>query len=208
MNEDKKDLIVLVADICQEKVIRTVLTCRWHEIPCKEIDFDVYRYPTRDPGVYRMGHEFLREYQSQYRFCLIIIDYEFDGTPETPEILEKKINNNMDKVGWKERYKTIVIYPELEAWLWGNNQAVYRIIGVYENEVRRYAIKKRLLENNEFKPLQPKEIFEYFLRKQKIPKSSSIYENIAGEANIRNCKDSSFLRLKATLSEWFPYGDQ
>jgi len=204
MYTNQKDLIVLVADANQKEVIDTILKHRYSNIPCREIIFNSFKHPRRDPGVYKECHEFLRPFQKQYSYCLIIIDYDFTGKPETPEKLNNDIGKNMDTVGWKERYEIITIVPELEIWLWEEKKAVYEITRISEDKVIRYLRNNKLWHQDTTKPTKPKELLEYILKTQRLARSSSLYAEIAMKASIENCQDANFLKLRKTLSTWFP----
>lgn len=50
----------------------------------------------------------------------------------------------------------------------------------------------------------PKEVVEAALRIKGIPRSSSIYYEIATKVNFDGCSDPAFVKLRATLAAWFP----
>ena len=54
------------------------------------------------------------------------------------------------------------------------------------------------------KPPDPKGAVETTLRVTRIPRSSAIYKQITSRVSIKNCVDPAFLKLQATLQEWFP----
>lgn len=46
-----KDLVVLVADVQQEKTLETFLRERHRSLRMREVAFDIYRHPRHDAGV-------------------------------------------------------------------------------------------------------------------------------------------------------------
>jgi hypothetical protein len=201
-----KDLLVLVADQDAEFIIKTLL----FRIPLVEnimpIAFDIIRHPQRDPGVAGKAIDFVRPYINDYRFLLVIFDYEGSGKESlSVNNLESEIENLLRQNGWQERSVCIVIEPELETWLWVNEIHLHNIID-WDHETGVYAW---LAENNfkfytnTTKPERPKEAFETILRKQRIPRSSSLYSKLAQQASYRQCTDSSFEKLITTFRNWF-----
>ena len=57
-----KDLVVLTADIQQEKTIEVLLRNRCHSLGIRPISFDIFRHPHRDAGVYFKAADFLALY--------------------------------------------------------------------------------------------------------------------------------------------------
>ena len=79
-----------------------------------------------DPGVYKRAHEILKSYKGTHERAVVILDNHWDGSPGADRI-EEDIRNNLLSTGWSEdRIVVIVIDPELEVWLWQDNQNVER----------------------------------------------------------------------------------
>ena len=65
-----KDLIILVADVQQEKTLEILLCKRYNSLKIRKITFDIFRHPGKDPGVYKDAAQFLKPYQGQYEHAL------------------------------------------------------------------------------------------------------------------------------------------
>ncbi len=53
------------------------------------------------------------------------------------------------------------------------------------------------------KPPRPKELTESLLREKRIPRSSSLYCQLAAKVSLKHCHDRAFNKLRETLQEWF-----
>jgi hypothetical protein len=69
-----KDLIILVSDSDMEIGIKTLIEKRYNSLNIKQINFDIYKHPQRDPGVLKKAHEFLRPHIYSYRYALVMFD--------------------------------------------------------------------------------------------------------------------------------------
>jgi hypothetical protein len=63
-------------------------------------------------------------------------------------------------------------------------------------------------QKDETKPSRPKELLEVVLHRTRKPRSSALYRQLAGTVGLRGCQDSSFLRFREILQEWFPDKDR
>lgn len=208
----KKELVILVADKNMEATIKGLLL-RWHSFNIREIKqdmFDIFIHPRRDPGIFHEASDFLKQFIFDYEYSLVLLDREGSGqeNKNVNEIADQ-IRINLERNGWKGRTEVIVLEPELEIWAWTNSPHLANVTG-FDNlsEVKRYLEQLGLLFNDQQKPDRPKEAFEALLREKRIPRSSSIYFNLARLASFKNCSDPSFLKFKQTLMKWFPRGDE
>ena len=94
----------------------------------------------------------------------------------------------------------IVIDPELENWIWQKNNHVATAIGLNSS----VDITADMWPDGQTKPDRPKETLETVLRRNRIPRSSSIYNQITSHVTVSRCQDISFQLLKSTLQMWFP----
>ena len=53
------------------------------------------------------------------------------------------------------------------------------------------------------KPSRPKEATEEALKEARIPRSSSIYQQLGEKVSLVRCVDPAFNKLKTTLKNWF-----
>ncbi len=206
-----KELIVLVADKNMQFAVEGLLT-RHQAFRMRRLtreNFDIYVHPLRDPGVFKEAAAFLRPYQKQYQYALVLLDREGSGQENrTASEIADEIKTSLERNGWKNRAEVIVLDPELEIWAWVNSPHLATHTGWAElrslmNFVRNHGI----WEANISKPSRPKEAFEALLREKRIQRSSAIYRKIAMDVSFRDCTDPAFLKIKTVLREWFHPGD-
>ena len=131
--QERKDLIVLVADGHQEQTVATLLTRRQPSLGIRQIaidiDSDIRPHPNRDPGVFHGAGSFLEVLAQQYEHALVLIDAEWSGSPASAKEIEEKNQGDLNRNGWKGRSAVIVIDPELEIWVWSMSPHVPRLFG-------------------------------------------------------------------------------
>ncbi|MBL7797044.1 MAG: hypothetical protein JNJ90_11175 [Saprospiraceae bacterium] len=201
-----KDLIVFVADGHQKAVMEALLPRIPKSSNTAEFGFEVKVNPGKDSGTYIYSHELLRPYINQYRFALVVFDFEGTGVEHLPlDQVKKNVQELLEKNGWKGRSAVIVIQPELENWMWMDNRNVEQAIG-WEEQVSLYdwAKKEGLLAEDATKPDRPKEAFLDALRLSRTPLSASIYGKIAAKVSYGKCQDAAFQDLIQQLKAWFP----
>ena len=181
-----------------------------HSLGCGQFSFAASRdlrvaSGDNDPGLYTRGHELLRPYVNTHRFAVIVLDEEWYGSPGVDTIREH-ITTNLLKTGWrKENCRVIVVDPELEMWIWQRNDHVAKALGMGSSrEFETEPIISEAWPQGQLKPSRPKETLEAVLRKNHIPRSSSIYRRITSRVSVKSCQDGSFQELSQTLQAWFP----
>ncbi|MFA0782245.1 methylation-associated defense system protein MAD4 [Fervidibacter sacchari] len=199
-----KDLVVLVADKDMEAGIRTLLEKRYDALGIRRVEADVFVHPEHDPGVFHKAHVFLRQYSNQYRYALVMFDHEGCGQENRPASqLESEVKERLEReAGWRGRCEVIVIEPELEVWVWSKSPHVAGALGLTAEEMEQ--ILNRFERNRLGKPKFPKEAMNACLRQSKIPRSSSIYAELAGKVSLKSCSEPSFEKFRDTLKRWFP----
>lgn len=208
MSNFTNNLIVLVADRNTQFLMQGLLS-RHQSFEIKNISESIdhiFVHIQRDPGCYHQCSEFLRPYHQDYNHALVIFDHEGSGQDEkSRHEIEMELEQKLSVSGWENRARVIVLEPEIESWVWSDSPHVERILD-WEGRnpsLRDWLTNKDFLMENELKPSRPKEAVEEALREVKKPRSSSIYLELAQKVSFRNCNDSSFLKLKDTLQEWF-----
>jgi hypothetical protein len=93
-----KDLVILVADIQQEKTIQTLLDARREALGIRPITFDIFRHPNHDPGVYRQAGVFLVAFTGQYHYALALLDVAWEGSPGSVAKIEQTIQTDLDRL--------------------------------------------------------------------------------------------------------------
>lgn len=205
MTHNKSDLIILVADKDIEQALSALLT-RSANLGIKNVNFNISIHPRHDPGVYNEAESFLRLFLNDYKFALVVLDYEGSGQEAlSPEQLETNIEAKLKKNGWENRTRAIAIAPEIEGWALCDYRQLGEIIEWNNSKetIEEWLIKKDFILNNESPCLKPKDAFEAILKAIRRPKSSAIFKEIALSYDFRRCRDRSFCKLLSTLQEWF-----
>lgn len=207
-----RDCLFLVADKNIEAMVAGFLsTDNFHlKLGCNHFKFEQKHdlrvaHGKNDPGIYTMANELLKPYCKTHRRVIVILDAAWNGSPGAIKI-NNQVENHCRNAGWNDdNHCVIVIDPELENWIWQNNINVCKELGLIDS----YEILKTELVTHKFwlseqsKPNQPKEAVEYVLKKNRIPRSSALYKNIAIKVTTKTCTDAAFLKLKNTLIQWF-----
>ena len=208
----KKDLFVLVEGKDDMAILSAVLE-RYKSLRIRRITYEIRAHPQRVSGIIKAGVDVLRNLRSQYERFICLFDHQGSGwEDETPEEILQEVQESLDRNTFEGIAATIIIVPELEAWLWQKPFWIDKVLGINEAE------RQKLLENWRTAELKssnitieetltnyPKEAFEFLLRAKRIVRSSSLYEQIATQAGLKhwaNCP--SFAKLQQTLQEWFP----
>lgn len=212
----KRPCVILVADSNMAAAFRGFFGRKqWHlSLGCSSFDFNpeigadlIVDEGGNDPGVYNKGHELLRPYQRSHTRALVVLDCEWGGSPGKVEI-EAGITQSLIESGWAEdAVKVIVIDPELENWLWQDKPQVADVLRYRgQKPLRQLLADNGLWPQDAPKPPRPKETAEWVLKQTRQPRSSSIYEKLAGGISIKGCTDAAFVDLHVALRTWFPVG--
>lgn len=200
------DLVVLVADRNAEAALRGLLG-RTQSLRIRSIRYRAYVHPNRDPGCLLQAGEVLRPLQKQFSYALVVFDRCGSGGEEKQRAdLERDVELRLGASGWAGRAAAICIDPELEVWVWTSSNEVANALGWGPrwNELRDWLIKEGLWDTRSPKPADPKVAMEAALRKAGVPRSSSIYQHLAGQVSLASCTDPSFRKLREVLRQWFP----
>lgn len=202
------DLIVLVADKNTQFTLKGLFK-RYPSLGIRDISMaaeQIFVHPLRDPGCYSQCVDFLRPYIRDYNFALVLFDHDGSGQEsKSREELESELEQKLSISGWENRAAVVVLEPELEIWVWNDSPHIERILdweGRTPN-LKDWLISEGFLQPEQIKPTCPKEALEEALRISRKPRSSSIYEQIASQISFSRCQDSSFLKLKEVLQNWF-----
>jgi hypothetical protein len=203
-----KDLILLAADPSMKLMLQAVLD-RPESLgiqPLSKSGRLVIDHPLRDPGVFKAGHEFLRSQSNQYRHAIMICDRHGSGQEHlSSTAMEDEMQTRLDRSAWRGRSAAIVIDPELEIWAFSRSPHVASALGWDSIEkMHRWLHEEGYLFDANGKPDRPKEAMEQARRFNHIPRSSSIFVEIARKVSIQACRDRAFKKLRSTLQTWFP----
>jgi hypothetical protein len=198
-----KDLVVLVADKNTEAAVKTLIEKRHKSLGISQVQADVFIHPRRDPGVFHEAHIFLQPFRGEYCYALVMFDREGCGQENKPaQQAEQEVKQRLEQSGWQGRCEVIALEPELEAWVWSSSHHVPKVLGLTPEQLQQ--ILQRFPKTHLGKPQRPKEAMEECLRQAKIPRSSSIYAELAETVGLKNCVEPSFVKFRQTLQEWFP----
>ncbi len=199
-----KDLVILVPDKNVQFGIDGLLS-RYESLNIKRISYEIFVHPYRDPGVYHYAVDFLRPYSSQYSYALVFLDREGSGQEGSVDEISKKIKKDIEKSGWQNRVEVIVFDPELEIWVWAESPHTAEALGWNSYpELKAWLIQQGLWKQDTSKPERPKEAVEMSLKEKRLPRSSSIYLEIAQKVTLSKCQDQAFKKFRDILQEWFP----
>ncbi len=199
-----KDLVVLVPDKDTKFALEGILG-RHYALHIKGIEYDIFVHPLHDPGVYKKAVDFLRPYLSFYRYALVFLDREGSGQErKSASQISEDLKNQLERNGWPNRAEVIVFDPELEIWAWVDSAKMAQIVGWTDyRQLKNYLVQHRLWQRDTPKPQKPKEAFELALRSKGIPRSSSIYKEIADQVSFNGCVEASFDKFRTVLKGWF-----
>jgi hypothetical protein len=199
----RKDLVVLVPDKNMEASLRGLLS-RCAALGLREVAFDLFVHPERDPGCLLKSHQFLLSFTGQYDHALVLLDKEGCGREgSSRDDLEAQVEDRLSQSGWEERAAAVVIAPELEVWIWNDSPHVGPAFGLGKDP-KDWLQDGGFLQEGQIKPVRPKEAVERALRLAHRPRSSAIYLELAQRVSTSRCVDPAFLKLKRTLASWFP----
>ncbi|MGD0897167.1 MAG: hypothetical protein ABR915_04980 [Thermoguttaceae bacterium] len=200
-----KDLVVLVADGQMEFTVRGLLT-RGPSLQFRDISFDIWVHPAKDPGCLLRGHELLRSFTRQYAHAMVMHDREGCGRDDySREALESEIESNLARSGWHDRAAAIVIDPELEVWVWSDSPEVVGILGWTGRQptLAQWLDQQGHCAPGQSKPQKPKKAVDDALRSSGKRRSSSIFRQLAERVSVHRCTDPAFWKFKALLQQWF-----
>ncbi|MBN8700879.1 MAG: hypothetical protein J0L54_14825 [Chitinophagales bacterium] len=201
-----KDLVVLVADGTMQKVVEEILLRVPRSSGTSDFTFDVIPNIGHDSGCYNDSHELLRSFSTQYRFAMVIFDFEGSGVEiKSINEIENDVERLLDNHGWQNRNSVAVINPELENWIWQDSPHIEEAFG-WENNTPLYqwCRTEGLIAHGDSKPIRPKETMQRVLKFTRTPFSSAIHKKIAKVVSYKRCTDRAFLKILNQLKNWFP----
>ena len=210
-----QDLVVLVACGAIQQVVETLLKTRRESLGIRAIEFKVHRDPLHDSGSISAGVTLLRGFLGSHQYALVIRDLEGSGWEDLgADSMEQKFTAALEANGWSGRAATIVLEPEIEAWLRFDSSAFTKLIkgqarmrrGDGDAEIKATAARHAQRTGgctDINKPVRPKEVFESVLADYGVIRSNSLYGHLAERESLKVCQVPSFVRLKSQLTDWF-----
>ena len=197
-----KDLFVLTADK-QASFALTGAFGRPESLGIRPITWETREHSGRDGGTRTDGPDILALERRRFSHALLVLDYEGCGDDRPCAEVEALLDARLEQT-WGANAKAIVIDPELDVWIWGSSNSIETVIGWTESkEIRTWLADHHFIFNANGKPTRPQEAIEAALRQIRLPRSASLYRQVAEKISLRNCSDLSFIRLRAQLETWF-----
>ncbi len=200
-----KDLVILAADISIESTLKGLLT-RHQSLGIRPISSDCFVHPQRDPGCFSFSHAFLRPFTNLYHHALVVFDHDGCGRESLQsDAIEEEVTERLSQNGWAGQASVIVLTPELEAWVWSNSPHVSEALGWKGNAegLQNWLIAEGFSVKGQTKPYHPKDALHHSLKFMGIPRSSSLFHQLALKVSFERCVDPAFLKFKALMKQWF-----
>ncbi len=200
------DLLCLVADRNMSAAISGLLL-RSESLGIPNIDYRLETHPRHDPGCFHEGAEYLRAQQSEAAHAMVILDHGWVGAPADSGLeLEELLEGQFAQAGIDGWARAVVIEPELEAWVFSGSVHVAGALGWADRSpgLREALAFQGLWPDDRSKPPDPKAAMQWALKQVRVPRSSSIYGELASKVSTTNCTDRAFVRFRQILQEWFP----
>ena len=204
MAAELKDLLIVVPCKNTQFTLRGGLS-RPEAIGIRAVSYEIVVHSNRDPGVRTTGAALANLRRAQFQHALLVFDHEGCGAEEnTPDELQQQIEAELQPV-WGESARVVVINPEVDVWLWGSDNALAGVLSWPSDKggIREWLTAQGWQFGQKGKPVRPKEAFEKLREIHKQPRSSSLYETIAGKLSLKNCSDGAFQRIAEILRQWF-----
>lgn len=214
-----RDCVFVVADGAMQQALIGFLTrsdCfEQYNLGTKPFAFDpqedVFPSAHQDGGTFSIGHELLRPFQTTHRHAVLMLDNKWDGSPGV-EAIRDDLSARIVKTGWTiDRFRVIVIDPELEAWIWQRSQKVADVLKFSSVDSMVKAVRAASIEwsDDKAKPSRPKDALKAVATRQRgIGFSNAIHREICEKASVVKCQELSFKQLREALQGWFPLGAQ
>ena len=196
-----EDLGLIVADKNMEFTLKGIFS-RPESLGIRSITFQINVHYGHDGGVRTNGPETLALLRSKFSHGIVMLDLEGSGADGDAASVERDLNDRL-KTTWGDRAKAIVIEPELDAWIWGSDNAIRQALGCSIADIRPRLREAGFEFQPNSKPTRPKEAFELLMRELREPRSSSHYEKITSSISLARCVDPAFIRLRESLQHWF-----
>jgi hypothetical protein len=201
----------MVADKNMEACVHGLLSrSEWQKsIGCSLVDVapqDVHVAAGHaDPGLYSRGRDLLRPHAGSYEHMVVMVDAEWAGSPD-PRSVQMRMREHLNGAGWSDdRSLALVFEPEVDLWLWTKTDHTARALGWPAwSQLDAALAAAGHWPPDAPKPPRPKEAAEWALRRQRKPRSSSVYRDVTANVGLGRCTDASYVALRNALQTWFP----
>ena len=199
-----QDLVLLVADKNMQFALQGALG-RPQALGVRSFTYEFRVHMGRDGGVRTTGADVLAREATRFSHALMLLDFEGCGQEDDDAlVVETQLDGKLRAV-WGESGKAIVIAPEVDVWLWGNDNVLRDALHWPQDGAIRSWLHVRGFEfNADKKPVRPKEALDAMRPIHKQARSSAMYEKVTKRVSLQNCTDLAFVRLRSQLQAWFP----
>jgi len=205
-------LVCVAADKNIEAALSALLEHRRPALELSSFSFKIVVHPRRDPGCYHEGPDFLSGLLGTGGMLgLLVFDQAWSGNPHATAVeTETAVRGRFGPLGIAQRAEVVVIDPEIEAWVWSASPHVDRVLGWdgVQPTLRQWLAEQGLWPDNAPKPPDPKAAMESVLSRQRVPRSSALYRQLARQVSLNGCQDPAFQRFRDLLRLWFPSDQQ
>ena len=200
----KLDLIVVVADLGIETVVRALLQ-RTQSMQIRHVAFEIERL-VGDSKCCRVAHEYLRSFVRQFDYALVVFDREGSGREDHSRTeIEAAVEGRLSINGWEDRSAAVVLDPELEIWVWSDSGEVPTVLGWSgrQPDLRTWLRQNFKVRPESGKPVDPKGAFERALELAGSGPPARIFRHLAERVSPTRCADDAFFKFRSTLQNWF-----
>jgi hypothetical protein len=201
------DLVMLVPGKNERETFDGLLSSRQMSLEIRKVKYEILVHPRRDPGCFHEGPDILQPFQGLAQYSLVVLDYEGSGQEGRPsENVRNDLKRRLETSGWADRTEVLVLYPELENWVWSDSPEVDQAVGWQGRKpsLREWLVGQEWWPKDTAKPSRPKECLEVALREVRMRRSSAIYRQLAEKVGLTRCQDEGFRAFRETMKSWFP----
>ena len=168
-----QDLVVLVADKNMQFALQGAFG-RPQALGVRPFTYEFRVHMGRDGGVRTTGADVLAREEIRFSHALMLLDFEGCGQEDGDALLvETQLDKKLHTV-WADRAKSIVIAPEVDVWLWGNDNVLRDALHwPQDGAIRDWLRGKGFEFNAGDKPLRPKEALDAMRPIHKQARSSA-----------------------------------
>jgi hypothetical protein len=184
-----------------------LLSSRQRSLDIRNVGYEILVHPRRDPGCFHEAPDILQPYQSLARYSMVVFDHEGSGQEgRSPEDVGSDLKRRLEVSGWAGRTEVLVLWPELENWVWSDSPEVDQAVGWGGRHppLRDWLKEQEWWPSGSAKPNRPKECLEAALREARMRRSSAIYRQLAERVLLTRCQDEGFKAFRKTMKVWFP----
>jgi hypothetical protein len=179
-----RDLVVLCADAMWTATLEAILYRHESLGLRRPLDADVRHIPGEsDGGARTRGAKILRYERPRFSHALLVFDHDGCGDLRLPEQIQAEIDHELS-ADWAGNAKSIVVAPEVEAWIVGGHKHFSHIRGLERAPVREWLAEKHHWPKGIDKPADPKGALSALFSTYGAKLSSANYRRIMSHASL------------------------